>query len=176
MHCIESLNHVHTVIVETTEKGMALSSFNSAILGRPECSGSEVKLYANAVPSNGIKTSKPVKIKALQIKSQNTKIGSQRSEVINLQPCLVRREALLGFGASLLTILVAPAESAEARTVKVDMKKKILEKLDELREKAGLKKKNEDEKSSADSEETRKSHSELAQKREGLLVDVGFWA
>lgn len=152
---------------------MALLWTNSAISSGPQCSGLKVKQYTNAHLSYGFKTTKAVKVKALQNpQTKDVKIKSQEMELGNFQPCLVRREALVGIGALFFTIFSIPTESAEARTRKADWKKKMIEKYDELREKMGLKKNDKDEKLS----ETSKEPLQKAQKVEigGPVVEVDF--
>jgi len=125
---------------------------------------------------NGAKIAKLVNFKSLRSEKKSPKVRSHQMRMIHTQPSTLRREALVGIGASVLTLIFPPAESAEARTVKLEVRKKIQEKLDELREKAGVKIEKKGEKSSTESKMTPKSPPQKDTKgqNESLVVEARF--
>lgn len=137
---------------------MALAWSCSSIVGSSGFLGLEIEQgCSNPQVGNGAKISKLVNFNSLRLETKSVKVRSHQMQMVNMQPSTLRREALVGIGASVLTLILPPAESAEARTVKLEVRKKIQEKLDELREKAGLKSEKKGEKSSTESKMTPKS-------------------
>lgn len=131
---------------------------------------------SNPQVGNGVKITKLVSFKSLRSETRSVKVRSHQIRMDSMQPSTLRREALVGIGASVLTICFPPAEPAEARTSKLEVRKKIQEKLDELREKAGVKREKNDEKSSTESKKTPKSPPQKDNKiqNETLVTEVDF--
>lgn len=161
---------------------MALAWSCSSIVGRSRSLGLGVEQdRSNPKVGNGAKLAKLVNFKDLRLETKNVQVRGHQIQMVNMQHSTLRREALVGIGASVLTIIFPPVESAEARTVKLEVRKKIQEKLDELREKAGLKSEKKDEKSSTESKMTPKSPLQKDKNRqneslvvESLVVEAGF--
>jgi len=125
---------------------------------------------------NGAKIAKLVNFKSLRSEAKCVKATNDQMQMVNMQPSKLRREALVGIGASVLTISFPPVEPAEARTAKLEVRKKIQEKLDELREKAGVKREKNGEKSSTESKITAKSppQKDKQSQTEILVVEAVF--
>eukprot|EP01018_Ginkgo_biloba_P028120 Gb_27997 [translate_table: standard] len=157
---------------------MALTSASNAMLGNFGYLGlgSGLEQHVHFQAAIGAKTVKFLNMKSLQSQMKNVQVRSEQTRTLNVQTTTFRREALMGIGASFLAITLLYVDSAEARTVKPEMRKKIFEKLDDLREKAGLKRQKKGLNSSPENELTQATPQEKAKKgqSESIVVEVGF--
>lgn len=131
---------------------------------------------SNPQVGNGAKITKLVSFKSIRSETKSVKVRSHQIRMDSMQPSTLRREALVGIGASVLTISFPSAEPAEARTSKLEVRKKIQEKLDELREKAGVKRDKNGGKSSTEIKITPKLPPQKDKKfeNENLVVEADF--